>query len=78
MSELPYFLELDKEGGADSMSGSAARGTSHPASDEDAGPGALPGAGEEGQGDQEWPPLQGRFGRDVRRHQDSLLRRRGR
>ena len=32
------------------MSGSAARGTSHPASDEDAGLGTLPGTGEEGQG----------------------------
>ena len=31
------------------MSGSAARGTSHPAPGEDAGFGALPGAGEEGQ-----------------------------
>ena len=41
---------MDKESGADSMFGSAARGTSHPAPGENAGPGALSGAGEEGQG----------------------------
>ena len=54
------------------MSGSAARGTRNSASDEDAGSGALPGIGEEGQGGPEWPPPQGSFGRVVRR-QDTLL-----
>ena len=77
-----YFRGLGKEGGADLVSGYAARGTSQPASDEDAGPGALPGAGEEGQeegqGGQKWPPPQGSFGHDVRRQRDSLLRRRRR
>ena len=51
MSQLPYFafLGLDKKGGADSVFGSAARGTSHPTFDEDASSGTLRGAREEGQ-----------------------------
>ena len=38
---------MDRESGADSMFGSAVRGTSDPAPGEDAGPDALSGAGEE-------------------------------
>ncbi len=61
LSILP--IGLDKEGGADSVSGSAARGTNHPTSDKDAGSGALLGAGKEGQekgqGDEKWSPPQG-------------------
>ena len=39
---------LDEEGGADPLSGPAARRTGCPTSDEDAGPGALQGAEEDG------------------------------
>ena len=42
------LLGLDEEGGADPLSGPAARRTGHPTSDEDAGPGALQGAEEDG------------------------------
>ena len=44
----PNFLGLGKEGGADLLSGPAARRTGRPTSDEDAGPGALQGTKEEG------------------------------
>ena len=51
MSELPHltFSGLEKEGRADQVSGAPARRPRNPASNEDAGSGALPGAGEEGQ-----------------------------
>ena len=57
--KLPYLFVQGwtKEGGVDPVSGSAARRPSNPSSDEDAGSGAIPSAGEEGQGDQEWFPL---------------------
>ena len=42
------LLGLGKEGGADLLSGPSAGRTGRPASDEDAGPGALQGAEEEG------------------------------
>ena len=42
------FPELDEEGGADPLSGPAARRPSHPTSEKDAGPGALQGAEEDG------------------------------
>ena len=42
------LLGLDEEGGADPLSGPAARRTGRPTSDGDAGPGALQGAEEEG------------------------------
>ena len=55
-----HFSGMDRESGADSMSGSAARRISHPAPGEDAGSSALQGAGEEGQekgqGGPKWPP----------------------
>ena len=38
------LLGLDEEGGADPLSGPAARRTGRPTSDEDAGPGAVQGA----------------------------------
>ena len=47
--ELSYSTGLDKEGGADQMSGSASRRPDHPFADEDAGSGAISGTGEEGQ-----------------------------
>ena len=51
---------MDRESGANSVSGSAARGTSHPTPGKDVGSGALQSAGEEGQkegqGGPEWPP----------------------
>ena len=52
MSKIPYLLfssGLDKEGGADPVSDSTARKPSNPSSDENAGSGALPSAGEEGE-----------------------------
>ncbi len=42
------LLGLDEEGGADLLSGPTARRTGRPTSNEDAGPGALQGAEEEG------------------------------
>ena len=42
------LLGLDEEGGADPLSGPAALRTGRPTSDEDAGPGALQGAEEDG------------------------------
>ena len=44
-TSLFTFSGMDRESGADSVSGSAARGTSHPAPGEDAGSGTLQGAG---------------------------------
>ena len=59
------LLGLDEEGGADLLSGPIARRTGRPTSDEDAGPGALQGAKEEGreggQEDQGQPPLPRHF-----------------
>ena len=52
---------MDKEGGADTLSGPAAGGTGRTSSDEDVGPRALQGTKEgglqEGQEDPERPPL---------------------
>ena len=42
------LLGLDEKGGTDPLSGPTARRTGRPTSDEDAGPGALQGAEEEG------------------------------
>ena len=42
------LLGLGEEGGADLLSGPAARRTGRPTSNEDTGPGALQGAEEEG------------------------------
>ena len=69
-SQLKYFEDdvrdlsislsgLGGEGEADPVSGSVARRTSHPALGEDASVGAIYGAGEEGQGGQEWPRRKG-------------------
>ena len=54
LREMPNIFSnnsprADEEGRADLLSGPAARRTSQPTSDEDAGPGALQGAEEEGQ-----------------------------
>ena len=53
-------IGLDKEGGADPVSGPAARRPKDPAPSEVADSGGLQGAGEEGQeegqGDQKWSP----------------------
>ena len=40
---------MDKEGGADQMSGSAVRGPGYSLAGQDVGSGAVSGAGEEGQ-----------------------------
>ena len=62
---------LDEEGGADPLSGPAARRTGRPTSDEDAGPGALQGAEEDGreggQKDPGWPSSPRYFGHNTRR-----------
>ena len=62
---------LGKEGGADPLSGPAARRTGHPTFDEDAGPGALQGAEEDGreggQKDPGRPSSPRHFGHNIRR-----------
>ena len=65
------LLGLDEEGGADPLSGPAARRTGRPTSDEDAGPSALRGAEErgqqKGQGNQGRSPLSLCFEHEVQR-----------
>ena len=65
------LLGLDEEGGADPLSGPAARRTGRSTSDEDAGPGALQGAEEDGreggQKDPGQPSSPRRFGHNIRR-----------
>ena len=58
-TSIPH-LGLDSEGGADQVSGAATRKPNHSSANEDAGPGALSGVREEGQGveqgGQGWSP----------------------
>lgn len=65
------LLGLDEEGGVDLLSGSTARRTGRPTSNEDAGTGALQGTEEEGQGggqrDQGRPSSPRHFGHNIQR-----------
>ena len=67
------LLGLGEEGGADLLSGPAARRLGRPTSDEDAGPDALQGTEEEGrkggQEDQGQPPSPWCFGHKIQRLQ---------
>lgn len=65
---------LDKEGRADQVSSSPTRRPSYSSSDEDAGFGAVPGTGKEGQeqGGPKWPLPQRYFRHIIRRYLSSL------
>ena len=74
-------LGLDEEGGADPLSGPAARKTGRPTFDEDAGLDAVQGAEEEGreggQKDPGWPSSLRHFRHNIRRFQRPFCLRRG-